>query len=700
MKSYTPDKIRNICLASHGGTGKTTLAEAILYVTGAKKRFGNVAEGTTTSDYNSDEIERKFSINTTLMHCEWNGCKINILDTPGYADFGGEVASAMDAADIVVIPVRATAMLDVGTENAWTMARRHHLPVIFVINELDKENSNFDSTFDVLVERFGGDRHIVEIGWPIGEGRADFNKIFDIVQMKLLKFDTDRSGKYEALDVPSEFKDRMSKLHEILIEDAAESEEKFMEDYFETGSLTDEEFHVGLREGIQACKIVPVFCTNGINAIGIRPLLDFLVEYCPSPADMPPRKGLANGGGEAERPCKVDAPFSAFIFKTLSEPHVGELSLFRVFSGSVKTGDDVWNAGKSVSERISQVFVLNGKERIEVGQAAAGDIAALVKLRDSHTNNTLCDKNQVIRFPEIRFPDPIMTCGIVPKGKADEAKISAGLHSLHEEDPSFSYTYDAETQQSTVSGQGEMHLAVVVKRLKDRFGVEVELIEARIPYKETIRSTVKDTEYKHKKQTGGRGQYGHVHIRIEPKPRGTGFEFDSEIVGGVVPSRFIPAVEKGVTETLTQGVIAGYPVVDIKVVLTDGSYHDVDSDELSFKIAGAMALRKGFKEGHPVMLEPIYEVDITIPEEYLGAIMGDISSRRGQILGMEADGHFQIVKANIPLAELLKYATVLRSMTSGRGVFRKKFSYYADVPNEIAQQLIRTYEERKAHGEK
>ncbi len=700
MKSYSADKIRNICLASHGGTGKTTLAESILYVSGARKRFGTVDEGSTTSDYNADEIERKFSINTTLMHCEWNGCKINILDTPGYADFHGEVASAMRAADIVVIPVKATALMDVGTEVAWNMAAKYNLPVIFVVNELDKENSNFDQTFEVLAERFGSDRHLVEIGWPIGEGRPDFNKIFDILTMKLLKFETDRSGKFEGLDVPSEFKERMNKLHEILVEDAAESEEKFMEDYFETGGLTDEEFHTGLREGIQMRKIIPVFCANGLSSVGVRPFLDFLVEYCPSPADMPARTGSSPDGKEILRTCKAEEPFSAFIFKTLSEPHVGELSLFRVFSGSVKTGDDAWNADKNLSERISQVFVLNGKERTEVGHASAGDIAALVKLRDTHTNNTLCEKSHPVRFPAIQFPDPVMTCGIVPRGKADEAKISTGLHSLHEEDPSFLYTYDPETQQSTVSGQGEMHLAVVVKRLKNRFGVEVDLVEAKIPYKETIRGTVKDAEYKHKKQTGGRGQYGHVHIKLEPLVRGRGFEFADEIVGGVVPGRFVPAVEKGVAEALLQGVIAGYPVVDMRVTLFDGSYHDVDSDELSFKIAGAMALRKGFKEGHPMMLEPIYEVDITIPEEYLGTIMGDISGRRGQILGMEADGHFQMVKANVPLAELQKYATILRSLTSGRGAFRKKFSHYAEVPHEVASKLMAIYEERKAHGEK
>jgi len=699
MKTYTPDKIRNICLASHGGTGKTTLAEAILFVTGAKKRFGSVDEGSTTSDYNPDEIERKFSINTSLLNCEWRGYKINLLDTPGYADFRGEVAGAMRVADLVIIPVKATALLDVGAEVAWDFAEKYQLPVMFVINELDKDNSNFDKTFDVLVERFGSDKHIVEIGFPIGEGRADFNKIFDIIKMQLLKFSTDKTGNYEGLDVPGEFKDRLNKLHEILIEDAAESEEKFMEDFFETGTLTEEEFHTGLREGILARKIIPVFCTNGLNSVGIKPLLDFIVDYAPAPMDMPAKTGMTNGGSD-KRECKTDAPFSAFVFKTLSEPHVGELSLFRVYSGTVKTGDDVMNSSKSLMERVGQVFLLNGKERLDVGQVSAGDIAAFVKMKDTHTNNSLCDKNKIIRFEEINFPDPIITFAIVPKGKTDETKISTGLHSLHEEDPSFVYTYDVETQQSIVSGQGEMHLAIIVKRLKDRFGVEVDLIDSRIPYKETIRGAIKDAEYKHKKQSGGRGQYGHVHLKIEPRYRGEGFEFVNDIVGGVVPGRFIPAVEKGVNEAMIGGVIAGYTVVDVRVTLFDGTYHDVDSDELSFKIAGAQAFRKGFKDAHPVMLEPIYEIEVKIPEEYMGAIMGDISSRRGQIQGMEADGHFQIVKAHVPLAELQKYATVLRSMTSGRGGFRKKFDHYAELPNELAHKIIAEYEEKKAHGEK
>lgn len=700
MKTFTPDRIRNICLASHGGNGKTTLAEAMLFVSGAKKRFGSVDEGSTSSDFHPDEIERKISINTSLLHCEWKSTKINILDTPGYADFRGEVKGAMRVADLVVIPIRATALLDVGTEMAWNYAAEQNIPVIFCINELDKENSGFDKTFDVLVERFGEGRHIVEIGFPIGEGRPDFNKIFDTIKMKLLKFNLDKTGNYEELDVPNEFKERLNKLHGILIEDAAESEEKFMEDFFNTGTLTDAEFQTGLREGILARKIVPVLCTDGINAVGIKPLMDFIVDYGPSPLDRPTVKGVNLNGGAESRDCKVDSPFSAFVFKTISEAHVGELSLFRVYSGSVKTGDDVLNVSKNAQERIGQVFLLNGKERVDAGQVSAGDIAALVKLKDTHTNNTLADRAKPVRYEEISFPDPIITFGIVPKGKADETKISQGLHTLHEEDPAFLYTYDAETQQSTVSGQGEMHLTVIVKRLKDRFGVDVDLIEARIPFKETIRAVVKDSEYKHKKQSGGRGQYGHVHIKLEPKQRGSGFEFEDEIVGGVVPGRFIPAVEKGVVEAMLSGVIAGYPVVDVKATLHDGSYHDVDSDELSFKIAGAMAFRKGFKEAKPIILEPIYEVEVTIPEEYLGAIMGDISSRRGQVLGMEADGHFQIVRAHIPLAEIQKYATILRSMTSGRGIFRKKFDHYAELPHDQAAKLIAYYEERKAAGEK
>ncbi len=700
MKSFTPDKIRNICLASHGGTGKTTLAESILYVTGTKKRFGTVTDGTTTSDYNPDEIERKFSINASLMHAEWKGVKINILDTPGYADFRGEVVCAMSVADLVIIPVHASPIFDVGTEAAWKYAEDNNVPVIFVVNELDKENAEFDKTFAMLNDQFGRERHIVAMSFPLGIGKPDFSQIGDLVTRKLHKFATDKSGNFESADLPAELSDKMAKAYEALVEDAAEGDDAFMEHFFESGQLTDEEFTAGLRKGIQSRKIIPVFAASAFNAIGIKSLLDFIVAYGPSPLDMPARPAVDNAGKEIQVECKPDAPFSAFVFKTISEMHVGELSLFRVYSGTVKTGDDVLNTSKNVTERISSIFLLNGKERVDAGILSAGDIGALVKLRDTHTNNSLCDKNRSVRFKEIAIPDPIITFGIVPKGKTDETKISTGLHSLHAEDPSFVFTYDTETSQSIVSGQGEMHLMIVTKRLKDRFGVEVDLVDARIPYKETIRSVCKDAEYKHKKQSGGRGQYGHVHIKIEPKPRGTGFEFVDEIVGGVVPGRFIPAVEKGVHEAMTSGVIAGYPVVDVKVTLFDGTYHDVDSDELSFKLAGSQAFRKGFKEAKPIMLEPIYELEVRIPEEYLGAIMGDISSRRGQIQGMAADGQFQVVKALVPLAEIQKYATILRSMTSGRGAFRKKFMHYAELPAELAQKIIQDYEEKKAAGEK
>lgn len=700
MKTYTPDKIRNICLAAHGGTGKTTLSESMLYVTGTKKRYGTVMDGTTSSDYNPDEIERKISINASLMHCDWKGTKINILDTPGYADFRGEVVCAMSVADLVIIPVQASPALEVGTEAAWNYATESHIPVVFVINGLDKENADYEKTVQMLKDRFSRDHHVVDFTLPVGIGKSDFCQLADVTKKKLLKFSTDKSGNFETLDLPADMNDKINKLHEALVENAAESDDAYMEHFFESGTLSEEEFLTGLRKGVINGKIVPIFAASAFNSIGVKHLLDFICQFGPSPLDVPHKTATNATGAEIKIECKTTTPFSAFVFKTISEMHVGELSLFRVYSGTVKTGDDVMNSSKSLVERIGQVFLLNGKERVEVGTVSAGDIAALVKLRDTHTNNTLCEKSLNVVFPKSKIPEPIITFAIVPKGKTDETKISTGLHTLHEEDPSFVYSYDTETLQSIVSGQGEMHLNIVTKRLKDRFGVEVELIDARIPYKETIKSIAKDSEYKHKKQSGGRGQYGHVHLRIEPKPRGTGFEFVDEIVGGVVPGRFIPAVEKGVADAMTSGVIAGYTVVDVKVTLFDGTYHDVDSDELSFKLASSQAFRKGFKEAKPIILEPIYLLEVRIPEEYLGAIMGDISGRRGQIQGMEADGLFQVVKASIPLAEIQKYATTLRSMTSGRGAFSKKFSHYAELPAEQAQKIIQEYEEKKAAGEK
>ncbi len=700
MKTYTPDKIRNLCLAAHGGTGKTTISESMLYVTGTKKRYGNVTDGTTSSDYNPDEIERKISINTSLLHCDWKGTKVNILDTPGYADFRGEVVCAMSVADLVIIPVQASPSLEVGTEAAWNFAMENRIPVVFVVNGLDKENAEYDKTVQMLKDRFSHEHHVIDFTYPVGIGKTDFCQIADVPRQKMLKFSTDKSGNFETTDLPGDLRDKVTKMYEALVENAAESDDAFMEHFFESGTLSEDEFNVGLRKGVINGKIVPIFATAALNSIGIKHLLDFICQYGPSPLDVPAKTASNKTGAEVKIACKAEDPFSAFVFKTISEMHVGELSLFRVYSGTVKTGDDVMNTSKNLIERIGQVFLLNGKERVDVGTVSAGDIAALVKLRDTHTNNTLCEKNLNVVFPKSKIPEPIITFAIVPKGKTDETKISTGLHTLHEEDPSFVYTYDTETLQSIVSGQGEMHLNIVTKRLKDRFGVDVELIDARIPYKETIKSIAKDSEYKHKKQSGGRGQYGHVHLRIEPKPRGTGFEFADEIVGGVVPGRFIPAVEKGVADAMTSGVIAGYTVVDVKVTLFDGTYHDVDSDELSFKLASSQAFRKGFKEAKPIILEPIYILEVRIPEEYLGAIMGDISGRRGQIQGMEADGLFQVVKASIPLAEIQKYATTLRSMTSGRGAFSKKFSHYAELPAEQAQKIIQEYEEKKAAGEK
>ncbi|HLT24963.1 MAG TPA: elongation factor G, partial [Ignavibacteria bacterium] len=553
---------------------------------------------------------------------------------------------------------------------------------------------SFEKCVSDLKESFGS--RVAVMQFPVNPGAA-FDSVVDVAKMKLLKFATDGSGNVTESDIPAELKDKADQYHKAFIESIAEEDEELMEKFFENDeNLAPEDVERGLRLGMQERKIFPVFCAAADKNIGVKPLLDFIAEYTESPLDKHPEKGHKPGSDELKevKPDPNGEPVM-FIFKTVSEKNIGELSFFRVYSGKVSHGMDMINDATGKGERLSQLFAMNGKNRKEMDEVICGDIGAVVKLKDSHTNNTLSSKGNPVVLPEIAFPDPNITLAIHPRNKGDEDKISAALHSFHEEDPTFISSYIPETRETVISGQGDSHLETIIKRMKDKYKLDVDIKDPKIPYRETIRMAVNDVEYKHKKQSGGRGQFGHVHIKVEPRQRGEGFEFENKIVGGVIPGRFIPAVEKGVQEVMHNGVVLDCPVIDIKVTLFDGSFHNVDSDENSFKIAGSMAFRKGFMEATPVILEPIYDVEVVFPEEFMGAVSGDVSSRRGRILGMEAEGHLQKLKAQIPLSEMNGYSSTLRSLTQGRGTYRRKFASYEEVPKEIETKIIDQHRKEK-----
>ena len=698
MKDYTPDHIRNVGLIGHGGSGKTSFSEAMLFSAGSTTRLGKVEEGNTVSDYHPDEIERQISINTSLLLCEWKSTKINVLDTPGYTDFTGEVKAGLRVAETAVLFLKAVEGVEVGTEIVNKYTGEFHNATIVVVNKLDHENADFEKVVKQAHEMISHD--VIPVQFPLKQGMG-FDSIVDVVRMKVLKFSPGGNGKYTELDIPADAKTRAAELRQQLLELIAETDENLLNKYVEQGSLSDDEFKEGLKRGIRERKVFPLCCVAATANVGISSVMDFLVDYCPATTDVGDLHGTApgetNGQERKDIPVKQDpsGPPSLFVFKTVSEAHLGELSYFKVCSGTVAPGLDLVNEANGKPERLAQIYGMNGKDRKEAGKLMAGDIGAVVKLKDTHTNNTLSSKAFPVVYPPIEFPDPVFHAAIMPKAKGDEDKIATALHSLHQEDPTFLFRVDPELHQTIISGQGELHLNIIVKRLKQKFNVDVDLVEPKVPYRETIKGIVKDAEYKHKKQSGGHGQYGHVHLRLEPLKRGQGFEFLDEIVGGVVPGKFIPAVEKGVVESMKEGVLAGYPVVDVRVALHYGSYHDVDSSEMAFKIAGSQAFKKGFLEAKPILLEPIYNIEVKVPEDAMGDVMGDISGRRGKILGMDSIGHYQVIRAQVPAAELHTYATILRSKTGGRGVFKASMSHYEEVPREQVDKIIQASEKSK-----
>jgi len=690
VKAYKADAIRNIALVGHGGCGKTSLSEALLFSAGAIDRMGRVDDGTTTSDYDPDEVKRKISVNATLLPCEWKGVKINFVDTPGYADFVGDVKSALRVVEGALIVVCAVSGIEVGTETAWAFAEEYKVPRAIFVNKMERENADFYAVTEALRVRFGN--RLVPVQLPIGS-QDTFKGIVDLVRMKAYT----GSGKSVVEgEIPGDMAEAVAKYRESLVEAAAENDDELITKYLEGEELTSEEVAKGVAAGIRAGKLVPIFCGSALSNIGTASLLDEITSSFPSPADAEPQRGVnPQTKAEEERKPSDSEAFSALVFKTLADPYVGKLTYFKVYSGVLKSDSHVFNSTKGIEERVGQVYFLRGKNQEATSEVHAGDIGAVAKLSETGTGDTLCDKAKAIVYPKIEFPSPVYSVAIRAKSKADEDKLGPALSKLADEDPTFEYHREMETGETIISGLGESHVEITVDRLKRKFGVSVDIDTPKIPYRETILTSAK-AQGRHKKQTGGRGQFGDCWIEIEPAERGSGFEFVDQIVGGAIPRQFIPAVEKGIREAMERGILAGYPVVDIKATVYDGSFHPVDSSEMAFKMAGILAFQNAAEKASPVILEPMLNVEVTVPEEYMGDIIGDLNGKRGRILGMEPVNGRQVIRAVVPQAEMLRYAIDLRSIARGRGTFKTEFSHYEQVPAHIAQQII---EQRKKERE-
>jgi elongation factor G len=683
MKDYAVDKIRNIALVGHGSSGKTSLTAAFLFDTGATSRLTKVDKGNTVTDYDPDEIERKISINATPCFCEWKDHKINVIDTPGYSNFLWDTRAALRAVDGAAVLIDAVAGVEVGTEKVWEMIEERGLPRIIVINKMDRENANFGRTLESVQQFFG--RAAVPIELPIGEEK-NFAGVVDIIEKKAYLFEKDESGKMSEGPVPAALVDEVERRNKELVELVAESDEKLMEKYFEKGELTPEEFRAGLKKSILHHQIFPVFAASGMTNIGAQTVLDGILAYMPSPVDVGAVKARIKGEDKSVPP-SPDAPFAAIVFKTISDPYTGRISLMRVFSGRTNPDGTVFNATRDTDEKLGGLFFLQGKEQVAAGQAKAGDIVATAKLKVTATGDTLNAKGSGIDFEPIKFPLPSISFAIEPKTRADEDRISQATHRIIEEDPTVRIERDPNTSQLLISGNGELHVRIITERLKKRYNVDVDLKPPKISYLETIKGKA-DVQGRHKKQTGGRGQFGDVWVKFEPLPRGRDFEFEDKIFGGAIPRNFIPSVEKGLQEARKKGVLAGYPTVDFKAILYDGSYHDVDSSDIAFKIAASKAYKKGLREAKPTLLEPVMNVEIYTPEAYMGDIMGNLNGRRGKVQGMEQKGTMRVLKAQVPMSEMLDFEPTLTSITGGRGSFLMEFSHYEEAPSHIQQKII------------
>lgn len=673
MANFGPADIRNIALVGHSSTGKTSLGEGLLFNSGATTRLNKVDDKNSVLDFSEDEISRSITISLKAATINWNNKQINFLDTPGFPDFFGEVVSASKVTESFCIVIDSQNGVDLGTEKAWDLVKKEKMSAMFIINKMTRENIDYEAIFNDIKENVTPNAALIQL--PMGTG-PDFKGIIDLISGKAFEYE---EGKAQEIDMPGDIKDRVETMKSELIEMVAQSDDDLMEKFFED-ALSDDDIVKGFNSAIKSGKLYPVMFTDALANVGTDKVLDVIAKYMPSASDKGEYKTV-------DGTVKVDDAFSGFVFKTSVEKHVGDMALVRVFSGTLKAGSEIVNVNKDSNEKINQIYTTIGKTRTEASEIQAGSICVLVKLRNTKTNDSLADKSLKTLFEPIDFPKTNVSMAILPQSKGDEEKISNGLLKLSEEDPSFHYKYDPEIRQTLIHGLGNIHLEVIVNRLKDKFGVNVTLEKPRIKYRETITKTA-SAEGKHKKQSGGRGQFGLCNVRIEPQPRDGGFEFVDEIFGGSIPAKFVPSVEKGVREQLQKGFLAGYPVVDVKAAVYDGKFHPVDSSDIAFQIAGSLAVKTAMEQAGPILLEPIMKVDIIIPEEYMGDIMGDASTRRGRILGTEALGKNQKVKALIPEAEMYQYSSQLRSMTQGRGTYSMEFSTYEPVPRDQMEKII------------
>ncbi|KAA0893956.1 elongation factor G [Oryzomonas rubra] len=685
MGQYDTSKLRNLGIIAHGGAGKTSLSEAILFNAGMIDRLGRVDDGTATMDFEPEEIKRKISITSALDHCEWNGHSVHIVDTPGYGNFIADTRACMRALDCAVVIISAISGIKAQTEDIWGWANEFEIPRVAFVNKMDRERANFLRAIDGMEKALGA--RGVPIQMPIG-AEDTFAGVIDLIHMKACFYPKDGSGTCTEGEIPAEYRDEAARLREYMVEIVAEAYDALTEKYLDSGELTVEEIIDGLRVGTMRNTFTAVLCGSAVQNIGVRQLMDAICDYLPSPLDRTKAVGTEpKSGAMIERAPDEKEPFSALVFKTTSDPFTGKITIFRIYSGVLNSDSTILNSTKGIEERIGQIYELEGKKQHPIKQAVAGDIVAVAKLKETVTGDTLCDAVKPIVYEPAQQLQPVISYAIAPKTKADEDKIHNALHRMIEEEPTLQSHRDPQTKEFIISGMGQVHLEVIVEKLKRKFGVEVVLKTPKVPYLETIRATTK-VQGKYKKQSGGRGQYGDCWIEMSPTARGEGYQFDDKIVGGVIPRQYIPAVDKGIQEAALEGYLAGYPVVDFRVALYDGSFHTVDSSEMAFKVAGSMAFKKAMELCKPVLLEPIVNMTVTVPDESMGDVIGDLNSRRGKVVGVEPKANSQIIRAIVPMSEVLAYSNDLKSMTSDRGLFTMAFSHYEELPTHLSQKVI------------
>jgi elongation factor G len=691
MKVYDAGSIRNVAIVGHGGCGKTQLVSTLLFAAGAVNRIGRVDEGSTVTDFDEEEIARKHTLSSSLAYAEWQKTKINFIDTPGFANFLADARSALRVVEAAILVVDAVAGVEVQTEKLWAESAALGVPRLVVLNRLDRERASLDRALESL--RRDCAREIIPVQLPLGEEKA-FTGVVDLVKMKAQTFSAD--GKMTESDIPAALADAAQRAREQLIEMVAEADEQLMETFFAEGTLTQEQLVAGLRAATVAGKLFPLLCTSATHATGMQPLLDAIVNYAPSPAERDFRT-LGKDGSETTTKASDSAPYSAFVWKTIADPFAGRITMLRIVSGTLKSDATVNNATRETPERLGHLLVLQGKTQTHVPELKAGDLGAVAKLKETRTNDVVADKGTAVRVAPIIFPEPVLSYAIEPKSRGDEDKISTAMHRLEEEDPSIKYGRDQQTHELLLAGQGQLHIEVTVAKLKRRFGVEVNLKPPRIPYRETITAST-EAHGRHKKQTGGHGQFGDCKIRVEPLPRGSDFQFEDDIFGGAIPRQYVPAVEKGIQESRMRGFLAGYPMVDFKATVFDGSYHAVDSNELSFKMAGSLAFKDAMTRARPTILEPVMKVEVYTPSDFAGDLMGDLNGRRGRISGMDTRGAMTVIRAQVPMSEMLTYEQHLTSATGGRGSYHMEYSHYEEVPHMQQAKIIAAYKAERGQA--